>query len=80
MQAIEVKFLPATDYQSTRLKATMGSNISIIRNRDYKQDFKEQALDLAFELANNKLNWNVKKFAVGYFKEKYYFVIIEFNQ
>jgi hypothetical protein len=80
MQSIEVKFLPATNYQPTRLKATAGNNISVIKGRNYQTEFKDQALELALELANNKLNWNVRKFAVGCFKEKYYFVITEFNR
>jgi hypothetical protein len=74
MQSIQVKYLPATNTQPARLKATCeGGSIIEARNN---LETSEQALNLAFKLSN-KLNWNVKEFAQGSFKNCDYFNIIK---
>lgn len=77
MQAIQIKYLPATDKQGARLKATCEGG-SIIETKDYSIESNQQALNLAFKLANQKLDWKVKKFSQGHFKGCDYFNIVEF--
>lgn len=75
MQSIQIKFLPATNMSGARLKATCEAG-SIIESLNYAINIKEQALSLAFKLANQKLNWKVKEFSIGTFKDCYYCNII----
>ena len=77
MQAIQVKYLPATKSRGSRLKATCEGS-SIVEERNYTINTEEQALELAFKL-ENKLNWNTKKFAIGRFENCFYFIITERN-
>jgi hypothetical protein len=74
MQSIQVKYLPATNTQPARLKATCEGG-SIIEPRDHLEA-SEQALSLAFKLSN-QLNWNVKEFSRGTFKNCDYFNIVK---
>jgi len=74
MQSIQIKYLPATNTQPARLKATCEGG-SIIEPCEYLEP-GEQALNLAIKLSN-KLNWNVKEFARGSFKNCDYFNIIK---
>jgi hypothetical protein len=74
MQSIQVKYLPATNTQPARLKATCEGG-SITEPRDHLEA-SEQALNLAFKLSN-QLNWNVKEFSRGSFKNCDYFNIIK---
>jgi hypothetical protein len=65
MQSIQVKYLPATNTQPARLKATCeGGSIIEARNN---LETSEQGLNLAFKLANQKLDWKVKTFCRGHF-------------
>jgi hypothetical protein len=75
MQSIQVKYLPATDTQPARLKATCEGG-SITEAIDSSQEASEQALNLAFKLSN-QLNWNVKEFSRGSFKNCDYFNIVK---
>lgn len=75
MQAIQIKFLPATNTIGARLKATCEGG-SIVEPINYSIDIKEQALELAYKLANQKLDWKVKQFSIGSFKNCYYCNII----
>jgi hypothetical protein len=75
MQSIQVKYLPATNTKPARLKATCEGG-SIIEAIDSSQEASEQALNLAFKLSN-QLNWNVKEFSRGSFKNCDYFNIIK---
>lgn len=77
MQSIQIKYLPATDTKGARLKATCEGG-SLIESRNYSLEVKDQALNLAFKLANQKLDWKVKTFSQGHFKGCDYFNIIEF--
>lgn len=79
MQSIQIKFLPATDARGSRLKATCEGG-TIIEPINYGIDIKEQALNLAFKLANQKLDWKVKKFSQGHFDGCDYYNIVEFIQ
>jgi hypothetical protein len=79
MQSIQIKFLPATDTRGSRLKATCEGG-TIIESINYAIDIKEQRLNLAFKLANQKLNWKVKKFSQGYFNGCDYYNITEYTQ
>lgn len=74
MQSIQVKYLPATNTQPARLKATCEGG-SIIEPRN-NLETSEQGLSLAFKLSN-KLNWNVKEFSRGSFKNCDYFNIVK---
>jgi len=76
MQSIQIKYLPATNTKGARLKATCEAG-SFIESRDYQLEVKEQALALAFKLANQKLDWKVKTFSQGHFDGCDYFNIIE---
>ena len=78
MQSIQIKYLPATDKKGARLKATCEGG-SITEAKDYSIESNQQALNLAFKLANEKLDWGVKKFSQGHFKGCDYFNIVEFN-
>lgn len=77
MQSIQIKYLPATNTKGARLKATCEAG-SLTESRDCSLEVKQQALELAFKLANYKLNWKVKKFAQGHFNNCDYFNIVEF--
>ena len=77
MQSIQIKYLPATDTKGARLKATCEAG-SLTESSDYQLEVKDQALNLAFTLANQKLDWKVKTFSQGHFKGCDYFNIIEF--
>lgn len=79
MQAIQIKYLPATDIKGARLKATCEGG-SITEAKDYSIESNQQALNLAFKLANQKLDWRVKKFSQGHFKGCDYFNIVEFTK
>lgn len=72
MQSIQIKYLPATDKKGARLKATCEGGF-ITEAKDYSIESNQQALNLAFKLANQKLNWGVKKFSQGHFKGCDYF-------
>jgi len=74
MQSIQVKYLPATNTKPARLKATCEGG-SITEPRDHLEA-SEQALNLAFKLSN-QLNWNVKEFSRGSFKNCDYFNIVK---
>lgn len=76
MQAIQVKYLSATNTKGARLKAQCEGG-SLTQSRDYSIDFSQQAKKLAYELANKKLNWNVKKLVGGSFNNVDYFVIAD---
>ena len=76
MQSIQIKYLPPTNTKGARLKATCEAG-SFIESRDYSLEVKEQALNLAFKLANQKLDWKVKTFSPGHFKGCDYFNIVE---
>lgn len=76
MQAIQVKYLGATNTKGARIKATCEGG-SLTESRDYSLDSTEQAERLAYELANEKLNWNVKKLVGGTFNNVDYFVIVK---
>jgi hypothetical protein len=77
MQSIQIKYLPATNTQPARLKASCEGG-SIAEAIDSSQEASEQGLNLAFKLSN-KLNWNVKDFSRGSFKNCDYFNIINLN-
>lgn len=77
MQSIQIKYLPATNIKRARLKATCEGG-SITETKDYSIESSQQALNLAFKLANQKLDWKVKKFSQGRFKGCDYFNIVEF--
>ena len=77
MQSIQVKYLPATNTKGARLKATCEAG-SLIESREYSLEVKDQALGLAYKLANQKLDWNVKAFSQGHFNGCDYFNIVEF--
>jgi hypothetical protein len=74
MQSIQVKYLPATNTKPARLKATCEGG-SITEPRDHLET-SEQGLNLAFKLSN-QLNWNVKEFVRGSFKNCDYFNIVK---
>jgi hypothetical protein len=74
MQSIQVKYLPATNTKPARLKATCEGG-SITEPRDHLET-SEQGLNLAFKLSN-QLNWNVKEFSRGSFKNCDYFNIVK---
>lgn len=76
MQAIQVRYLGATNTKGARIKATCEGG-SLTESRDYSLDSTEQAERLAYELANEKLNWNVKKLVGGTFNNVDYFVIVK---
>lgn len=75
MQSIQIKFLPATNTKPARLKASCEGG-SIIDHFKHNIEIKEQALNLAFKLANEKLDWKVKQFSIGSFNNCYYCNII----
>lgn len=75
MQAIQVKFLSAANTKPGRLKASCDGG-SIVEDLNYAIEIKEQALNLAFKLANEKLDWKVKQFSIGSFNNCYYCNII----
>lgn len=89
MQSIQIKYLPATNTKGARLKATCEGG-SIVEPCDYSFYLlkdndadcgnyrNKQALNLAFKLANQKLDWKVKTFCKGYFNGCDYFNIVEF--
>lgn len=77
MQSIQIKYLPATNTKGFRLKATCEAG-SLIESRIYDLEVSQQALNLAFKLANQKLDWKVKKFSQGHFNGCDYFNIVEF--
>ena len=79
MQSIQIKYLPATNTKGARLKATCEAG-SLMESRNYSLDIDIQALNLAFKLANQKLDWKVKTFAQGHFKGCDYFNIVEFGK
>ena len=75
MQAIQINFLSPTNTKPARLKASCEGG-SIVEHFDYATDIQEQALNLAFRLANKTLNWSVEKFSIGRFNNCYYCNII----
>jgi hypothetical protein len=77
MQSIQIKYLPATNSRGARLKATCEGG-SISESRNYQLEVKDQALGLAFKLANQKLDWKVKTFCRGHFNGCDYFNIVDF--
>ena len=79
MQSIQIKYLLATSTKGARLKATCEGG-SLIESREYSLEIKEQALGLAYKLANYKLDWKVKKFSQGHFNGCDYFNVVEFIQ
>lgn len=76
MQAIQVKYISTTNTKGARLKASCEGG-SLTESRDYSNNIEKQAEALAYKLANEKLNWNVKKLIRGSFKNADYFVIAE---
>jgi len=55
MQAIQVKYLGATNYRGDRLKATAQAGSKTV-SREYGLNVADQALELATEFAN-ELGW-----------------------
>lgn len=79
MQSIQIKYLPATNTKGARLKATCEAG-SLLEYRNYQLEVSQQALALAFKLANWKLDWKVKTFCQGHFNGCDYFNIVEFGK
>ncbi len=57
MQAIQVKYLPATHNKPYRLKAWANSKMKLIKTIDCSTSYESQARDAARELANT-LGWH----------------------
>lgn len=76
MQVIKVKYLSATNKTGARIKAICEGG-TFTESKDYAIDASQQALQLAFKLANEKLKWNVAEFAHGTFANEDYFVPIK---
>lgn len=79
MQAIKIKYLPATNTKSSRLKAICEGG-SLMESIDFSINIDEQEKKLAYKLANEKLNWNVKTLVGGSFNNETYFVITKLNK
>lgn len=64
-QSIKVKFLPATDYKPSRLKATSCGGDSLTESKQYIVEGDEyQALKLAMKLAKS-LGWSSTPVSFG---------------
>jgi hypothetical protein len=79
MQAIKVKYLAPTNTTGARLKAICEGG-TLTESRDYAIDASQQALQLAFKLANEKLGWDVAEFAQGAFANDDYFTPTKFKK
>ena len=78
MQAIQVKYLPATNFKPTRLKAWVQGNNSVTQSKSYELSDYDNACEVAYSLAL-KLNWNCKFRGGSIPNGDYVFVIVESN-
>lgn len=78
MKAIQVKYLPATNFKPTRLKAWIEGNNSVIQSKIYELSDYDNACEVAYSLAL-QLNLNCKFKGGSIPNGDYVFVIVESN-
>ena len=78
MKAIQVKYLPATNFKPSRIKAWIEGGESITQSRNYDLSDYDNACECAYSLAL-RLNWNVKMRGGSLPNGDTAFIIIETN-
>ena len=75
MKAIQIKYLPTTEYLGNRLKAFTDAG-SITVGRDYEYEAREQAIRLAFHYCH-EYNWPCGQVAFSQLPNGDYVMIIQ---